>query len=142
MKLRINQHHWWGISLLLCLALLLSLHHSGSGESACCTSAYSVGQVVNASHSQHPILFAQSAPPLATFLSHQNSHRFGSSRPAKTLVTHGVKPIRGQGRLARSEYANPHRHIYLSWQGWHVLPLLGSAPPCHYYVFALRRILR
>ena len=142
MRLQVRRPCPWATGFLFCLALLFSLHRYGAGEFACTAPPHPAGQVIDASHGLSHALDGRQAPLAAPFLTSQSTPRFGSTRPLKVLVTHGTKSHRGPGQRTRTEYANPQRHIFLRWQRWHVLPLLGTSPPCHYYVFALRRILR
>ncbi len=144
-KMKTNGHNrcgaYRGILPLLCIIFLLLTIYDSRG-----TSYYSAPvraeQVVNAWPVRTNLLHKHQLPFTASFLTSENSFRFGGTRPAKLLSVHGTKSVRGHGRWAESFIPDSEQRIFLCWQRWCVLPLLGTAPPCRYYIYALRRILR
>ncbi len=69
------------------------------------------------------------------------SHSISSSRSHRVLPTHGGRASNPQGRWAKSESFNPHKHHFLLLRRYHLSYLATASSPLIRYVIALRRFL-
>lgn len=94
------------------------------------------------------------AEPLCEQIGHESWPQTDALRPVEAVArVGGLRPLRlvpcktrvrtfGGLRLSPVHSAAPREQYFLCPAAWRILPRLGSASPCIWYVIALRRILR
>ena len=94
------------------------------------------------------------AEPLCEQIGHESWPQTDALRPVEAVArVGGLRPLRlptgktrvrtfGGLRLTPVHSAAPREQYFLCPAAWRILPRLGSASPCIWYVIALRRILR